>query len=104
MSGLRGHGGIFISYRREETAAQAGRLYDHLSGRFGKSRVFRDIYSIAVGADFEEAIKEALSKCDILLALIGPQWASLADSKGARRIKHPRDYVRIEIETALQRD
>jgi acylglycerol lipase len=104
MSGLRGHGDIFISYRREETAAQAGRLYDRLRSRFGENRVFRDIDSIAIGTDFEKAIKEAVSKCDILLALIGPKWASLTDSNAARRIKDPRDYVRLEIETALHRD
>ena len=37
MGSLGGSGGIFISYRREETAAQAGRLYDHLSNHFGET-------------------------------------------------------------------
>jgi len=102
-SGQR-RGGIFISYRREETAGQAGRLYDRLSGRFGTGRVFMDVDSIAIGVDFTTAITEAVSGCDILLALIGREWLSITDSRGRRRIDDPDDFVRVEIEAALQRD
>ena len=104
MSSPAGRGGVFISYRREETAAQAGRLYDRLSDRFGEDRVFMDIDSIAIGLDFTKAIREAVSGCDILLALIGRNWPASADSTGRRRIDDPDDFVRVEIETALQRD
>lgn len=104
MSSLRGGSGIFISYRREETAANAGRLYDRLSDRFGEDRVFMDVDSIAIGTDFTEAIIEAVSGCSILLALIGRHWSTITDSKGVRRIDYPHDFVRVEIETALQRD
>jgi TIR domain len=102
-SGQR-RGGIFISYRREETAGQAGRLYDRLSGRFGAGRVFMDVDSIAIGVDFTTAITEAVSGCDILLALIGREWLTLTDSRGQRRLDDPDDFVRVEIEAALQRD
>jgi uncharacterized RDD family membrane protein YckC len=102
-SGQR-RGGIFISYRREETAGQAGRLYDRLSGRFGPGRVFMDVDSIAIGVDFTTAITEAVSGCDILLALIGREWLSITDAGGRRRIDDPDDFVRVEIEAALQRD
>jgi hypothetical protein len=104
MSSLRYSGGIFISYRREETAANAGRLYDHLTDRFGRDHVFMDIDSIAIGIDFTKAVIEAVSGCNILLALIGRSWLAITDSKGSRRIENPDDWVRIEIETALQRD
>ena len=104
MNSLRGRGGIFISYRREEAAAQAGRLYDHLSYHFGEGRVFMDVDSITIGVDFTMAITEALSRCDILLALIGRNWSAITDSKGQRRLAHPDDLVRVEIETALLRD
>jgi hypothetical protein len=104
MGSLGGSGGIFISYRREETAAQAGRLYDHLSNRFGEDRVFMDIDSIAIGSDFTKAVIDAVSGCNILLALIGPSWSAITDTKGIRRIDYPQDFVRVEIETALQRD
>ena len=33
-------GGIFISYRRQETNHLAGRLYDRLADRFGEGQVF----------------------------------------------------------------
>jgi len=102
-SGPRG-GGIFISYRREETAGQAGRLYDRLSGRFGAGRVFMDVDSIAFGMDFVQAVTEAVAGCDVLLALIGRQWTAVADGRGRRRIENPDDFVRVEIEAALARD
>ncbi len=104
MSSLDGRGGVFISYRREETAGQAGRLYDHLSSRFGDDRVFMDVDSIAIGTDFTKAVVQAVSRCSILLALIGPHWSAITDTKGIRRIDYSHDFVRIEIETALQRD
>ena len=97
-------GGIFISYRREETAGQAGRLYDRLSDRFGTDRVFMDVDSIAFGIDFTQAVIEAVSGCDVLLALIGREWSAVADDRGRRRIDDPDDFVRVEIEAALQRD
>src|SRR6516225_9031338 len=104
MSSHGGRGGIFISYRREETAAHAGRLYDRLSDHFGEDRVFMDVDSIAIGADFTKAITEAVSGCSILLALIGRHWSAVTDPKGIRRIDYPQDFVRVEIETALQQD
>jgi TIR domain-containing protein len=104
MGSSQGRGGVFISYRREETAAQAGRLYDHLSGRFGEDRVFMDVDSISIGTDFAKAIGQAVSRCGVLLALIGPHWSAITDVKGVRRLDYPHDFVRLEIETALQRD
>jgi TIR domain len=104
MSSVRGRGSIFICYRREETAAQAGRLYDRLSARFGKYRVFMDVDSIAFGVDFTEKVIEVLSGCDVFFALIGRNWSAITDSKGTRRVDNPDDWVRVEIETALERD
>ncbi len=101
MSSVKSFGGIFICYRREDTAGQAGRLYDRLSARFGKDRIFMDVDSIPFGVDFTEKIIGDLSKCNVLLALIGPRWSAINDSEG-RRIDSPNDPVRIEIETALQ--
>lgn len=101
---MSSRGGIFISYRREETAGQAGRLYDHLSDRYGEARVFMDVDSIAIGTDFTKAVIQAVSGCTILLALIGRHWSSITDTRGIRRLDYPQDFVRVEIETALQRD
>ncbi len=103
MSSPRGGAGIFISYRREDAAAYALLLRDHLRECFGKDRVFMDIGSIAVGVDFSREIIRAVSGCDILLALIGRNWLAITDDKGRRRIDNPGDFVRIEIGTAFQR-
>jgi hypothetical protein len=67
MNLLRSRGGIFISYRREDTAANAGRLYDRLSDRFGEDQVFMDIDSIPIGLDFTKAVIEQAfrSPCDV---------------------------------------
>src|SRR5262249_57099636 len=73
---------IFISYRRDDTAGHAGRLFDRLAQRFGKSRVYRDLDSIDAGADFLETIRAQVRESDVLLALIGPRWITAADADG----------------------
>jgi hypothetical protein len=94
---------IFLSYRHEETAWQAGWLADTLVGHFGAGVIFKDIDSIEPGDDFVEAINNAVSSCDVLLALIGKEWLTITDDTGQRRIDNPRDFVRLEIEAALTR-
>ncbi len=63
-----------------------------------------DIDAIEAGVDFVDVIHEAVGKCDVLLAVIGPDWLSLKNDAGERRIDEPGDFVRIEIEAALSRD
>src|SRR5438067_10074126 len=94
--------GIFISYRREDTAGYAGRLYDGLAAHFGSDRVFMDVQGIEPGVDFVEAIERALSSCEILIVLIGKDWLA-ADSAGRRRLDDPADFVRLETASALAR-
>jgi hypothetical protein len=95
-------GRIFISYRREDTAYPAGWLYDRLSDEFGGAQLFKDVDNLKPGDDFVEKITSAVSSCDVLLALIGPEWATIADHRG-RRLDDPGDFVRLEIEVALKR-
>src|SRR4051794_5973990 len=101
--GAAASGGIFLSYRRQETEHVAGRLADRLGERFGTSRVFMDIDSIPPGADFVEAINSAVSRCDVLLAMIGPGWTDLEDDEGHRRLDDPGDFVVLEVRAALER-
>jgi TIR domain len=93
---------VFISYRREETAGHAGRLYDALAERFGQDSVFMDV-ELPPGIDFIEHITEAVGSCDVLLAVIGPRWTTITGADGTRRIEVPDDFVRLEVETALHR-
>jgi hypothetical protein len=94
---------IFLNYRREDSMAYAGRLYDDLAERLSACDVFIDIDKIEPGADFVDVIDHALDGCDVVLALIGKHWLSATDSKGRRRLDDPDDYVRLELEAALAR-
>jgi TIR domain len=96
-------GGIFLSYRREDAAPYARLLQFQLSERFSDARVFMDLDSIEAGLDFAEVIREAVGSCVVLVALIGRQWATLVDEDGHRRLDDPDDYVRFEVQTALER-
>jgi tetratricopeptide (TPR) repeat protein len=93
--------GIFISYRREDSQALAGRLFDRLTRRFGNDRVFRDIDAIDPGAKFAEVIGERIGGCDALVALIGKGWLEAKDAEGRRRLDLPGDFVKAEIAAAL---
>jgi formylglycine-generating enzyme required for sulfatase activity len=95
-------GGIFICYRRGDSIAYAGRLYDRLSGHFGAERVFMDIDGIEPGEDFVQVIEGTLSRCDAVIAVIGKTWAAMVDEEGVRRLDDPRDFVRLELATALR--
>lgn len=97
-------GRVFISYRRQDTAWPARQLYDVLVAELGADRVFKDVDDIEPGDDFVERIQSAVGSCEVLLALIGPQWLTVTDASGARRIDDPEDFVRLEVETALTRD
>ena len=91
---------VFISYRREDSAGYTGRLYDSLRTRFGDDNVFLDVSGIDSGRKFADVIQEAIRSCDVLLAVIGPEWLACV-ANGRRRIDDPGDLVRTEILTAL---
>lgn len=95
---------IFISYRREDASAYAGRLFDRLSAHFGRESVFIDVDTIAIGADFVDTIDEQVGSCDVLIALIGKRWLSCHDSEDRPRLSDPKDFVRLEIASALKRN
>jgi hypothetical protein len=95
--------GIFLSYRREDAAPYARLLQFHLKARFPNVPVFMDVDSIEPGLDFAEVIRDAVESCAVLVALIGRQWATLLDEEGHRRLDNRDDYVRFEVQTALER-
>ena len=91
-------GGVFICYRREDSAGFARLMYDRLTKRLGPESVFLDVTNIPPGQDFVEVLSESIGKVAALLVVIGRSWA---DSAG---LENPSDFVRIEIEAALGRD
>ncbi|MEJ7718575.1 MAG: toll/interleukin-1 receptor domain-containing protein [Thermoleophilaceae bacterium] len=100
MTGSR----IFISYRRGDSSAHAGRLSDRLVAEFGADGVFMDVDTIEPGADFVDYIDDAVGSCDVLIALIGDEWLECRDDIGNRRLEDPDDFVRLEVAAGLERD
>jgi hypothetical protein len=99
---------IFISYRREDSEHVTGRIHDRLEPHFGRENVFLDVDTIPYGVDFREHLDREVSRCDILLAVIGDGWLDIrfkeGGRQGQRRLDDPGDFVRIEIESTLTRD
>ena len=63
-----------------------------------------DVDAVPLGVNFVKALSEEVAKCDVLLAVIGPNWLNARDEDGNRRLDNPHDFVRIEIGVALQRN
>jgi ankyrin repeat protein len=95
---------LFISYRRDDSGGQAGRLFDRLAERFGSKQVFRDIDTVPAGDDFVRVVREKIRQCDVLLALIGSRWLTATDEDGRWRLADENDLVRIEIADAIERN
>jgi TIR domain len=92
---------VFVSYRRGDASAWAGRLRDGLTARLDEDDVYQDVVTVDAGEDFALSINSALERCDVVLAVIGPQWLSIVGPDGNRRLDDPDDYVRIELGRAL---
>ena len=94
---------IFMSYRRSDSISESGRIHDHLEREFGGKSVFKDVDDIQPGFDFRKVLDEEVAKCDVLLAIIGPDWVTAADNDGRLRLQNPDDFVRLEMESGLKR-
>jgi TonB family protein len=95
---------IFVSYRRNDSQGEAGRLFDDLVTQFGEQKVFMDVAGIEAGRDFRKAIEESIANCGVLLVIIGPSWLAAKNEAGIRRLDDPADFVREEVAAALRRD
>jgi hypothetical protein len=91
---------IALSYRRADSDAMTGRLFDRLVAHYGRQSVFRDIDDIPLGVDFRTHIQSVLNQSDIVLVVMGPRWTGGRSGQG--RLENPADPVRIEVETALR--
>ena len=96
---------IYISYRRDDSAGVTRLLARKLKWVFGTESILLDVDTISSGVNFRDHINRAVGECDILLAVIGHYWIKSADEYSGRRyIDIPTDLVRLEIESALNRD
>lgn len=92
---------IFISYRRDDAAGEAGRLADHLSRRFGTGAVFLDIETIDPGTDFVSVLQTTLAQTAAVLVIVGTRWISLRGASGTRRLDDEHDFVRLEVDPVM---
>jgi TIR domain len=92
-------GRVFISYRRGDTEGQARSLARDIENALGENSVFMDVDSIAPGLDFREVLAERLNGCELMLAVIGPNW--LDPRKDGT--PGPSEFVQFEIAAALKR-
>lgn len=95
---------IFVSYRRNDSQGEAGRLFDDLISHFGEQKVFMDVAGIEAGRDFRKAIEESVANCGVVLVIMGPTWLTVKNEAGTRRLDDPGDFVREEVASALRRD
>ncbi len=93
---------IVLSYRHGDSPGTIGWMYEKLSTRYGEDSVFRDVDNIQPSMDFRKVIGHTLRRADLVLVIIGPKWRGPVDGK--LRIDEINDWVRIEVETALQLD
>jgi TIR domain/SIR2-like domain len=95
---------VFVSYRRSDSSSAARQIADALKARFGADRVFFDTRDLAAGSDWHRDIEERVRASDVIVAVIGPHWVTIADERGRRRVLQPEeeDVVRTEIEAALR--
>jgi hypothetical protein len=91
---------IFVVYRREDNAGFAYSIYTRLERSFGRDKLFMDI-DLVPGERFDRVLSEAIANCQVVLAIIGPDWLNAQDRHGRRRIDQPNDWVRLELEAAL---
>ena len=96
-------GGVFISYRREDSAVTPGGSPISSHSCLGRDNVFFDVDAIPPGRDFVDVLSERVGKCDALVAVIGKHWTSSVDDENRRRLDDPNDFVRVEIAAALVR-
>lgn len=93
---------VFLSYRRGDTAGHAGRLRDRLVENLGLGSVFMDVEDIPPGSYFERVLVQRIRDAESVLVVIGRDWLHASDAAGERRLDDAQDFVRREVEMALE--
>ena len=93
---------VFISYRRSDAPAAAGRLAHDLAEHFGQRRVFLDIQGIAPSRAWDQSIEGALQQCKVGVIVIGRQWLAPGRDNQTSRLHERDDEVRKEIVELLR--
>jgi hypothetical protein len=93
---------IFVSYRRTDVPAAAGRLHRDLSEHFGTKRVFMDVHGIAPSQVWERTIERAIEKCKAGVVVIGNRWMPAPSGDTPARLNGQPDFVRQEVAMLLK--
>src|ERR1700676_666538 len=93
---------IFLNYRRKDSEQYVFGIGLLLSSHF-PGQVFWDRDAIAPGARFQTEIDNALRGSGVVIAVIGQNWLGMANEKGQRRLDDPKDTLRAELRTAIER-
>jgi hypothetical protein len=88
---------VFISYRRNDAPAAAGRIAHDLAEHFGQRRVFLDIQGIAPSRAWDQSIEGALQQCKVGVIVVGRQWLAPGRDSQTSRLHEKDDEVRKEI-------
>ena len=64
---------------------------------------FLDVGSIQLGSDFTSQIDSEVAAADAVLVMIGDDWLTVNGPDGEPRIADPRDWIRLEVSSALSR-
>lgn len=89
---------VFISYRRDDSAALSRLIHHALCEHLDADDVFMDVEDIGWGEHFVQAIDRRLARADVVVVVIGPRWAEMLQ----QRLRGD-DWVRHEVGAALQR-
>jgi hypothetical protein len=92
---------VFISYRRSDSSAAAGRLANDLAEHFGHRRVFFDINDIAPSRTWELTLEDALRSCKAGVVVIGQRWLASDPLNGKVRLFADDDPVRREVASLM---
>jgi len=98
---------VFISYRRKDSAPIAERIYHWLTKwltEMNAGSVFMDRDGIEPGENFHSALRREIDSAEIMLVVIGKDWALAEDDEGMIRLEGQRDIVRREVTIGLESD
>jgi hypothetical protein len=91
---------MLLSYRRADSEAMTGRIFERLVAYYGGDSIFMDIHKIPLGVDYRTFLKDEIVKHDFVLVIVGPRWRGVGEN-GSARIEDADDPVRMEVEAAL---
>ena len=94
--------GIFVNYRKGAHTGVVEALHRELARHFGEDQVFLDMRSMLPGERYPDELRWGVLSCEVLLVVVHADWLAAVDEHGTRLLDRERDWVREEIEIALE--